>query len=184
MNSILDMVLSEAMVLRNGTHTTIQSRTIVPGDIVQISIDDKVPADVRLIDASSDTRFERSALTGESEEVEGSVKITHDNILESLNMAWMGTNVINGSATDHVVSTGERTVVGPIAKATSRVKEKQTTIQQEVSRFVKIIVGLPLCLVMLILFSWLGWLRIDHRSFLSVVGMLDNVMGRVVASIP
>lgn len=184
MNSILDMLPSEATVLRDGVISKIVTKELVMGDIVRLETGNKVPADLRLIGTSGDTRFDRSAMTGESEEVEASVDCTDDNIFESRNMALMGTVVANGNATGVVVFTGAKTVMGAIAKATSSVKEKPTAIQREITRFVRIICALTVCLVLLILCAWLGWLRIDHRSFMSVVGVLNNIMGCVVAFIP
>lgn len=62
--------------------------------------------------------------------------------------------------------------------------ERSTSIQREITRFVLIIVGLTICLAALILFTWVGWLRVDHYAFMNVVDMLDDVMGSVVAFIP
>lgn len=144
----------------------------------------KVPADLRLLSHSGDIRFDKSMLTGESEEVEGAVDFTDPNFLESRNIALMGTMVVNGSGTGIVVLTGHRTVMGRIAQAMGNVEEIPTLIQQEISRFVRIIVCLTIFLALLIALTWTFWLRRDHPDFLSVVGMLNNVMGCVVAFIP
>ncbi|EXJ76660.1 sodium/potassium-transporting ATPase subunit alpha [Cladophialophora psammophila CBS 110553] len=184
MNSILGMLPSDALVLRDGHRKSVPTKEVVVGDIVHLEIGNKVPADIRLIKTIGDTRFDRSAMTGESEEVEASLDPTDDNILESRNMALMGTVVTNGTATGIVIFTGAKTVMGAIAKATSAVKAKPTAIQQEITRFVTIICGLTICLACLILFAWVGWLRIQHHSFMNVVAMLDDIMGCVVAFIP
>jgi sodium/potassium-transporting ATPase subunit alpha len=97
MNSILDLLPSEALVLRDGSLTKLSAVDLVAGDIVHISIGNKVPADLRLLDSSGDIRFDRSVLTGESDEVEGALDATDDNFLETRNMALMGTNVTNGN---------------------------------------------------------------------------------------
>lgn len=184
MNSILALLPLEALVLRDGQMTRIPAADLVAGDIVQISIGNKVPADLRLLGSSGDIRFDRSVLTGESEEVEGSLDPTDDNFLETRNIALMGTNVANGNGSGIVVLTGSRTVMGRIASATSGLKEKPTLIQREITRFVRIIIGLTLCLALLILFTWVGWLRVDHFGYMNVVAMLNDVMGCVVAFIP
>lgn len=144
----------------------------------------KVPADLRLLSHSGDIRFDKSMLTGESEEVEGAIDFTDPNFLESRNIALMGTMVVNGSGTGIVVLTGHRSVMGRIAQAMGSVKENPTLIQQEITRFVRIIVCLTLFLALLIALTWTFWLRHNHPDFLSVVGMLNNVMGCVVAFIP
>lgn len=184
MNAILDLLPSEAFVIRNGQTSKVPSSGLVVGDIVKISIGNKVPADMRLLDSSGDVRFDRSMLTGESDEIEGAVDSTDKNFLESRNIAFMGTMVTNGSATGIVVLTGANSCMGRISTAMSGVKEQVTLIQREINRFVKIIVGMTILLALAILFTWLGWLRKDHKSYLTTADMLDDVMGTVVAFIP
>lgn len=184
MNSILNLLPSEALVTRDGQPTRIPATELVAGDLVQISVGNKVPADMRLLQTSGDVRFDRAILTGESDEVDGAIDFTNENFLETRNIALMGTLVTNGNATGVVVLTGGRSVMGRIAKMTAGVKQKPTIIQKEITRFVTIIIGLTICLALLILFAWVGWLRVDHPSYMSVVAMLNNVMGCVVAFIP
>jgi sodium/potassium-transporting ATPase subunit alpha len=184
MNSILDLLPAEAMVLRDEKLTHLPATELVAGDIVHIGIGNKVPADMRLLTSSGDVRFDRAILTGESDEVEGAIECTEANFLETRNIALMGTGVTNGNAIGIVVLTGSRSAMGRIATMTAGVKQKSTLIQREINRFVAIIVALTICLALLIFFAWLGWLHKDHPSYMSVVSMLNNVMGCVVAFIP
>ena len=184
MSSIMDLLPSESMVLRDGKKTRMPVTELVSGDIVFLEIGNKVPADMRLLSHSGDIRFDRSVLTGESEEIEGAVGCTDPNFLESRNIALMGCIVCNGSGMGVVVLTGARSVMGRIAAATAGVKEKPTLIQREITRFVRIIVGLTVALALLILLTWVGWLRVKHAGYMDVVAMLNNVMGCVVAFIP
>ncbi|EQL00016.1 cation-transporting ATPase pma1 [Ophiocordyceps sinensis CO18] len=184
MKSITDLLPAEALVLRQGKVQKLPASELVSGDIVHLHIGDKVPADVRLLSHSGDIRFDRAVLTGESDEVEGAVDVTDQNFLESRNMALMGTLVVNGSGVGVVVLTGARSVMGRIAKATASAKERPTLIQREIWRFVRIIVCFTVALGLLILLTWVGWLRRDHFAYMNVVAMLNNVMGCVVAFIP
>ncbi|KAK6529809.1 hypothetical protein TWF281_008968 [Arthrobotrys megalospora] len=184
MQSILDLLPSDALVLRDSVFSSIPSTDLVTGDIVKIAVGNKVPADIRLLSTSGDIRFDRSMLTGEPEEVEGAITMTDSNFLETRNIALTGTLVTNGSGVGIVVLTGGNTVMGRIAKATSSAKDEPTLIQKEITRFVKIIVCLTICLALLIFFTWLGWLRVKHRAYMDLVAMLNNVMGCVVAFIP
>ncbi|PMD37745.1 putative Na/K ATPase alpha 1 subunit [Hyaloscypha variabilis F] len=184
MNAIMNLLPTEARVVRGGEALKVPSTELVAGDIVKINIGDKVPADIRLLATSGDVRFDRAMLTGESEEIEGAIDKTDSNYLESRNIALMGTMVTNGSATGLVIFTGGNTVMGRIAKATNAVKDVPTLIQQEIYRFVKIIIVLTAILAALILFTWVGWLRVQHFAYMNVIAMLDDVMGCVVAFIP
>lgn len=184
MNSILGLLPAEALVLRDEQLARLPASELVTGDIVQISVGNKIPADMRLLQTSGDVRFDRAILTGESDEIDGATEATDANFLETRNIAMMGTCVTNGNATGIVVLTGPRSVMGRIAKMTAGVKQKPTLIQKEITRFVTIIVGMTIVLALLILLTWLGWLRKDHLTYMSVVAMLNNVMGCVVAFIP
>jgi sodium/potassium-transporting ATPase subunit alpha len=149
MKSIMDLLPSDAFVLRGGSFIKVPSTDVVAGDIVRISIGNKVPADIRLLSSSGDIRFDRSMITGEAEEVEGAVDSTDQSFLESRNISFMGTMVVNGSAVGIVVLTGKNSVMGRIAQATSGVKDAPTLIQREISRFVRIIVCLTTVLALL-----------------------------------
>ncbi|RDA86316.1 hypothetical protein CP532_5673 [Ophiocordyceps camponoti-leonardi (nom. inval.)] len=184
MRAIVDLLPSEALVLRDGKPEKRPAAQLVAGDVVLLRMGDKVPADLRLLSHSGDLRFDRSVLTGEPDEIEAAVDATDANILESRNMALMGTLVVNGSGEAVVVLTGARSVMGRIAKATAAAGQGSTLIQREVWRFVRIIVGLTVVLALVILLAWLLWLRRDHPGFMGVVAMLNNVMGCVVAFIP
>ena len=91
---------------------------IVPGDIVYLAAGDMIPADVRIL-ASKDLFISQSALTGESEPVEkcATSDKSVDNPLELPNLAFMGTNVVSGSATCIVLATGDYTCFGSMAKS-------------------------------------------------------------------
>lgn len=184
MKAILDMLPAEAFVIRDGQTLKIQSANLVVGDIVKIAIGNKVPADLCLLSTSGDVRFDRSMLTGESEEIDGTIMMTDTNFLETRNVALMGTMVTNGNAVGVVVQTGKDSVMGVIAVSATSVKDQPTLIQQEISRFVTIIVVLTILLALTLLFTWVAWLRVDHFDYINVVAMLNDVMGCVVAFIP
>ncbi|KAG0195028.1 hypothetical protein BGX31_006888, partial [Mortierella sp. GBA43] len=63
MSSIMDMIPAECQVFRDGQLTRIPASSLVIGDRVHLSLGNKVPADLRLIQASNDTRFDRAVLT-------------------------------------------------------------------------------------------------------------------------
>ncbi len=97
---------------------------LVPGDIVQLTAGDMVPADVRIL-ASKDLFVSQSALTGESAPVEKRDAVPADAaaltpvtpLPELPTVAFLGTNIVSGSATAVVVATGPRTMFGGIARS-------------------------------------------------------------------
>ncbi|PKS05410.1 hypothetical protein jhhlp_008786 [Lomentospora prolificans] len=184
MDSILDLLPSETIVKRDCETKPLSACDLVCGDIVFLRAGDKVPADIRILSHSGDIKFDRSVLTGESEEVEGTVDPTDTNFLQSRNIALMGTTVLNGNGVGVVVLTGGRSVIGRVANASVNVKKEAVLIQREIWRFVRIIVCMTIFLALLILLTWVGWLRVSHPGFLTVPAMLVNVMACVVAFIP
>ncbi len=65
MNSIRDLVAHNCSVIRGGIEKSIMASDVLVGDLVQLRIGQKVPADIRLIEVSPDLKFDRSLLTGE-----------------------------------------------------------------------------------------------------------------------
>jgi magnesium-transporting ATPase (P-type) len=63
--SVKGMLPSDVLVLRNSLPTKVAAKDIVPGDLITITMGEKVPADLRLIEVSADLQFDRSILTGE-----------------------------------------------------------------------------------------------------------------------
>ncbi|AFZ01751.1 magnesium-translocating P-type ATPase [Calothrix sp. PCC 6303] len=96
-------------------------KLLVPGDIIFLSAGDMIPADVRLI-AVNDLFLSQSTLTGESLPAEKHVDLPDDkekNPLELINLCFMGTAVVSGSATAVVVETGSHTYLASLAKTVS-----------------------------------------------------------------
>lgn len=136
-----------ALVTRNGRQFKIESRLLVPGDIVRIQHGDRIPADGRIITAT-DCEIDESILTGESLPV---VKTTEP-LAESIrlsdrtNMAYMGTTVVEGFADMVVVATGSDTELGSIARAVRAAGETVTPLQKKLTRFTYYIAGMVIVL--------------------------------------
>ncbi|KAK3829340.1 MAG: hypothetical protein J3Q66DRAFT_379952 [Benniella sp.] len=184
MSSIMDMIPADCRVIRDGQLVKIPAANLVVGDRVHLSLGNKVPADLRLLQASNDTRFDRAVLTGESDAIEACVNATDDNFLESKNIAFMGTHVVQGSCVGVVILKGNDTLMGRINKLTTGRKPKTTIIQKEISRFIRIIITMTISLILLITVVWLAWLHRDHPNFMSVAVLLVTLMGCVIAFIP
>ncbi|KAF9436246.1 hypothetical protein BGZ76_004474 [Entomortierella beljakovae] len=184
MSSIMDMIPADCHVIRDGQLVMIPASELVVGDRVHLLLGNKVPADMRLLQATSDARFDRAVLTGESEAIEASAEATDDNFLESKNIAFMGTHVVQGSCVGVVVLKGNDTLMGRINKLTTGRKPKSTVIQREITRFIRIIIGLTVTLIAIITIAWLAWLHHVYPDFMSTASLLVTLMGCVIAFIP
>uniref|UniRef100_A0A3P8VUS1 Calcium-transporting ATPase n=1 Tax=Cynoglossus semilaevis TaxID=244447 RepID=A0A3P8VUS1_CYNSE len=117
----------------------IKARDIVPGDIVEIAVGDKVPADIRICSIKSTTlRVDQSILTGESVSV-----IKHTDPVpdpravnqDKKNMLFSGTNIASGKAVGVVVATGVNTEIGKIRDEMAATEQDKTPLQQKLDEF-------------------------------------------------
>jgi sodium/potassium-transporting ATPase subunit alpha len=184
MKSIRGLIADEATVIRNGEQQTIPATDIVVGDIVLLVLGNRVPADIRIVNASSDLRFDRSLLTGESDMIPGSVLSTSNNAMETRNLALTSTFVVQGNCTGVVFATGDKTIMGRIVAMSGETKFKLTTVQKEVWFFTKIISAVALGLFCIAVIAWAAWLRKNFPGFETASGAIINSIGCLTAFVP
>ncbi|WP_044730302.1 magnesium-translocating P-type ATPase [Metamycoplasma hominis] len=123
-DKLVETVETTSLVQRNGIMKEIPMDEIVVGDIVYLAAGDIIPADVRILEAK-DLFISQSSLTGESDAIEKYKNIDSSKEFEAItdrsNLAFMGTNVISGSAKTIVIATGNDTIIGQVA---SKINEK------------------------------------------------------------
>jgi sodium/potassium-transporting ATPase subunit alpha len=154
MSSIKTMLPDQCLVLRDGNQQQLISTELVPGDILYIKLGDKLPADVRFVEASPDAKFDRSILTGlwsresslaviqlisftgETVPMRGVTESQEMNYLETPCIGMAGTHCVSGSALGLVVATGDNSVFGRLAKLTSTPKSGLTLLEKEIYYFV------------------------------------------------
>ena len=130
---LLGMIHTTACVMRSGVQSEIPMDEIAVGDIVYLSAGDMIPADMRILTAK-DLFISQSALTGESEPVEkwGEADNGNDALTDMRNLAFMGSNVISGSARGIVIAVGNDTMLGTMAKTLNE-KPPKTTFEKGVN---------------------------------------------------
>nr|XP_015840522.1 PREDICTED: sodium/potassium-transporting ATPase subunit alpha isoform X2 [Tribolium castaneum] len=172
MDSFARMVPAKATVIRDSTPVMIESRNVVLGDLVDLKFGDRVPADIRIIQSQS-LKVDNSPITGESEPQSRSDTSSDDNFLESRNVAFFSTNVVEGIGR----ACGDQTVMGRIAGLTARLQPNKTPMAKELERFMRIIsiwaIALGVALGITCLF-------LGH----SVIKTLLFSIGMIVANVP
>ena len=111
-------------------------KLLVPGDLIQLSAGDMIPADVRIL-SSKDLFISQSAMTGESMPVEKFALNRHvstSNPIEFDNIGFMGTNVVSGAGRAVVVTTGNRTYFGALAARVTATDRAPTAFQAGVNK--------------------------------------------------
>jgi len=176
---IRKMLSAHAHARRGGDWAEIEADELVPGDIVRLRSGDRVPADMRLVEAVN-LRIEESALTGESVPADKNTAPTPADagIGDRYGMAYSGTMVAAGSATGVVTATGPATELGSINRMISEVQTLATPLTLQMNRFGKI---LSIVIVGMAVLMWFaGWLLHDFTTselFLAAIGF-------AVAAIP
>jgi len=128
-------------VIRGGNEREIQAKEVVPGDVINLSEGDKIPADLRLIDAN-DIRVDNAPLTGESEPITRVIEPFPGEIINSPNIAFAGTTVVSGSGKGVVFATGMRTEFGRIAQLTGTVTPGLSPLQKEITKITKVVTAI------------------------------------------
>ncbi|HEO9146016.1 TPA: cation-transporting P-type ATPase [Enterobacter asburiae] len=157
LQSIRNMLSSEAVVVRQGNHETIPTTTLVPGDIVVIRAGDRIPADLRVIEAHN-LRVEEAILTGESTVVEKNSDVLSGELPlgDRYNLLYSGTTVSSGGGKGVVVATGGETELGHINQMMSDIEKHRTPLMVQMDKLGKtIFITILVMMVALFVFSLL-----------------------------
>merc|ERR1711971_1018487 len=138
MESFKNLVPQYALVRRNGEKITIEAVNLTLGDIVEVKFGDRMPADIRILEARQ-FKVDNSSLTGESEPQARNAEFTNANPLETKNLGFFSTNAVEGTAVGMVVNIGDETVMGRIAGLASGLASGQTPIAKEIEHFIHLI---------------------------------------------
>jgi Ca2+-transporting ATPase len=167
-----------ARVRRNGVDVPIPAEELVIGDIVLVGAGDRVPADLRILEAAA-VRVEESPLTGESKSVFKSTDVVAIDaaIADRSSMLFLGTVVTAGRAVATAVTTGERTELGKIGKLVSMVGDESTPLQKKLNELGRRLAWLVLVIGAVVTLA--GWLRGDDLWM-----MLEIGISLAVAAVP
>merc|ERR1719153_701685 len=177
MEGFKNLVPQYALVRRNGGEKiTVEAKHLTLGDIVEIKFGDRCPADLRVLEARG-FKVDNSSLTGESEPQARGPEFTHENPLETKNLAFFSTNAVEGTCVGMVVQIGDNTVMGRIAGLASGLGQDETPIAKEIAHFIHIITGVAVFLgvTFFIIAFILGYNWLDAVIFL---------IGIIVANVP
>ncbi|GKV01074.1 hypothetical protein SLEP1_g13664 [Rubroshorea leprosula] len=200
LDALREIQSEQANVIRDGKKVSnLPAKELVPGDIVELKVGDKVPADMRLLSLISSTvRVEQGSLTGESEAVSKTVKPVPENsdIQGKKCMVFAGTTVVNGNCICLVTHTGMNTELGKVHSQIQEASQSEddTPLKKKLNEFGEVltmIIGLVCALVWLInvkyFLSWEyvdGWPRNFKFSFEKCTYYFEIAVALAVAAIP
>ena len=183
---LLGMIHTTACVMRSGVQSEIPMDEIAVGDIVYLSAGDMIPADMRILSAK-DLFISQSALTGESEPVEkwGEADNGNDTLTDMRNLAFMGSNVISGSARGIVIAVGNDTMLGTMAKTLNE-KPPKTTFEKGVNAVSWVLIRFMLIMVPIVLFvngfTKGDWMQAALFAISIAVGLTPEMLPMIVTT--
>ncbi|KAH7542537.1 hypothetical protein FEM48_Zijuj02G0084700 [Ziziphus jujuba var. spinosa] len=200
LEALKEIQSEHATVIRDGKKiTNLPSKELVPGDIVELRVGDKVPADMRVLSlVSSTVRVEQGSLTGESEAVSKTVKVVPENsdIQGKKCMVFAGTTMVSGHCFCLVTHTGMNSEIGKVHAHIHEASqsEEDTPLKKKLNEFgetLTFIIGLICALVWLInvkyFLSWEyvdGWPKNFKFSFEKCTYYFEIAVALAVAAIP
>ena len=156
----------------------INTKELVPGDIIYLESGETVPADIRILRCEN-LKVDESALTGESIPVQKSADVLKENLIiqEQKNMLFLGTNITNGKCTGIVVSTGKNSELGKIALSLNEIDRIETPLQLKIKELSK---KITLIVFVILIFIFILAL-INKYTILEIIMLCSSL---AVAAIP
>ncbi|NWS95855.1 AT2C2 ATPase, partial [Mionectes macconnelli] len=172
------LVPPECNCLREGKLQHLLARELVPGDIIYLSVGDRVPADLRLIEVT-DLLVDESSFTGEAEPCNktDTVLLEAGDITTLSNVVFMGTLVQYGKGKGVVIGTGESSQFGEVFKMMQAEETPKTPLQKSMDRLGKQLSLFSFGIIGLIML--IGWLQGKHLLSMFTIGV-----SLAVAAIP
>lgn len=169
---------STCKVKRNDKIIVINTKGLVPGDIIYLESGETVPADIRILSCEN-LKVDESALTGESVPVQKSSDALKENLIiqEQKNMLFLGTNITNGKCTGIVVSTGKNSELGKIAVSLNEIDRIETPLQLKIKELSK-----KITLIVFIILIFIFILALINKYTILEIIMLCSSLA--VAAIP
>lgn len=178
LNDLKKYETSTCKIKRDNKIIVINTKELVPGDIIYLESGETVPADIRILSCEN-LKVDESTLTGESVPVLKSEDVLEENLIlqEQKNMLFLGTNITSGKCTGIVVSTGKNSEIGKIALSLNEVDTLETPLQlkiKELSKKITIIVFIILIFIFILAL-------INKYTILEIIMLCSSL---AVAAIP
>jgi len=161
LEKLKELTGDDTLVIRDGIETRIDTRDLVPGDILLMYEGETIAADARIFETSR-LRVEEGLLTGESVPVDKIITPLEKPripIADRKNIAFMGTTTVKGRGQAVVYGTGMNTEMGKIAQSTAETKTLETPLQKQLNHLGKILGVIVILVVFLVLFAQISQAR-------------------------
>jgi magnesium-transporting ATPase (P-type) len=183
LDALRNMMVQEALVVRDRDQRRIPARDLVPGDLVVLEGGDKIPADVRFQDVNN-IHVDESSLTGESVPVKKIIDaLTGSDLVpgDQTNVGFSGTYLTQGTARAIVVETGRNTVFGRIADMVKAADTGTTPLQRKMKEFVKTLI---IAILAVGAFNFAYGIYLGYEISYSFLGAVSLVVAAIPEMLP
>ncbi|MCX8722253.1 MULTISPECIES: cation-translocating P-type ATPase [unclassified Lactobacillus] len=172
-DALNNMLPTYVQVIRNGKKVQIDSKTLVPGDVFVLQAGNSIPADARLISASS-MQVDQSALNGESvPESKTTEYAPGEGSYAETNLVYSGTTVGAGTARAVAFATGMNTEFGKIAQLTQKQNKVDSPLTQELNRLTKQLSIIAVSIGVVFLLAAIFFVKYPFaKAFIFALGMI------------
>jgi len=191
--ALKNMLSADARVIRSGEEKMVPADQVVPGDVVILSLGDRVPADIRLTE-SANLACGEAALTGEAVPIDKEtqkIDIPAGSNPEQIalgdrrNMCFSATLVAQGSGVGIAVTTGDYTQIGTINRLVSQVEKKKTNVLEQIDQVSKLLAVLILIATIVTFFiakfsADQGWFEAVSTALVCCVAMIPEGLEAIV----
>ncbi|HME54828.1 MAG TPA: cation-transporting P-type ATPase [Candidatus Lokiarchaeia archaeon] len=163
--AIKTLIPSKTKVVRDGEEKDIEVSEVVPGDILVLEEGNRIPADVRLVDAFN-VAVNNATLTGESEPQKRQVIISPAKVndYDLQNLLFAGTTIVSGFGKGIAISTGKETLFGRIVTISREIKEPLSPLEKEINYTAKLTTYASLAIAAFFFALALFWIHLDLFS--------------------
>jgi P-type Ca2+ transporter type 2C len=169
-------------VVRGGIQKEIDSKLLVPGDIVVLDAGDRVLADCRVLEQEN-LQINESVLTGESFPVSKSIGVVDsDTVLaERKGMLYAGTNVVKGNSLAIVVGTGKSTEFGKLAELVQITKDEKMPLEEKINNFSK---RISIAILVFVAFSFVMGVSLGIKKIEMFLISVSLAVGAIPEGLP
>ncbi len=178
MKALKEMDISVSKVWRDNAIVEIESKKIVPGDVLELEAGDIVMADARLMEVNQ-FEIDESALTGESLPVEKSIEIIEREVslADKINLVFKGTSVVKGNARAIAIGTGLQTELGKITQMVETARQDDSPLEKKLQGLTKLLMIITAAFASVFIITGL----LQGKEFYLIV---ETALALAVASIP
>ena len=172
----------KVLVMRGGIQKEIDSKFLVPGDIILLNAGSKVLADCRILNLEN-LQVNEAILSGESFPVDKIVEVLKNDVVlaDRKNMIYAGTTIVQGKATAVVVETGQNTEFGKLAELVQKTKDEIMPLEKKINIFSK---NISIAVLIVVMFAFIVGISVGIEVIEMFLVSVSLAIGAIPEGLP